>query len=46
MTLRPSRAQEEYEALNAETDEDPTCPHGLSEWLCADPVNHYPTETR
>jgi hypothetical protein len=20
----------------------PTCPHGLSESLCADPINHYP----
>jgi hypothetical protein len=21
---------------------DETCPHGLSAWLCADPVSHYP----
>jgi hypothetical protein len=20
----------------------PTCPHGMSESLCADPINHYP----
>lgn len=21
-----------------------TCSHGLSAWLCADPVNHYPAD--
>lgn len=20
------------------------CPHGLSEWLCVDPINHYPPD--
>lgn len=24
-------------------DED-TCPHGLSMWLCAHPIYHYPTD--
>ena len=32
----PVRYTELWEAL------DPTCPHGLSERLCADPINHYP----
>lgn len=22
----------------------PTCPHGLSEWLCEHPINHYPPD--
>lgn len=22
--------------------ENEECPHGLSLWLCADPINHYP----
>lgn len=22
----------------------PSCPHGLSLWLCADPINHYPAD--
>lgn len=24
---------------------NPTCHHGLSQWLCADPVNHYPPDS-
>lgn len=23
---------------------NPTCSHGLSAWLCADPINHYPSD--
>lgn len=29
------------EAIEAELNA-PSCPHGLSSWLCADPVSHYP----
>lgn len=24
--------------------EEAECPHGLSLWLCADPINHYPAD--
>ena len=35
----------EAEFLNWLTEEtDPTCVHGLSEWLCADPITHYPPD--
>lgn len=25
---------------------NPMCDHGLSQWLCADPVNHYPSDAQ
>lgn len=25
-------------------EQDETCDHGLSLWLCADPINHYPAD--
>lgn len=24
----------------------PTCVHGMSAWLCADPINHYPSDAQ
>ena len=31
------------ELLDSLTEEE-ECPHGLSLWLCADPINHYPPD--
>jgi hypothetical protein len=34
----------EYERELREEAMEETCPHGLSAWLCADPVYHYPPD--
>lgn len=36
--------QHEQELAEHEDAEPETCEHGLSAWLCEDPINHYPAD--
>lgn len=40
----PHRDYPDFEAQDGAQDEE--CPHGLSAWLCADPINHYPADNQ